>query len=343
MAKRIPVEWLKYGLSSVVFPSDPNFQREIDWMDEAAMVCLQEGVLDGFDEMRNLLKKAVFFDVTGAEPIREERDLVRKHKNFIRGAGYFRERYYRAIAPPYKTYWMECGVSGLEQGVLATRRTGILIECVEKGEQRFEAMAKLDPEGAPVSPSTEPRFRLEMTSFGLSRNERGVEVCPFQAQVLVDEEGSLQDIYCTLPGPLDSLISDSLPSNRMMRQFLWWMLPALEAHRIMSCRNVTTRPGPPLPPKPRKISEQLVPGGIRYHQIVVGNKVVKLDGKQDCSEEEGFVPLHTVRGNFATYTEENKLFGKYTGRFYRRPHVRGTTEAGVVGKTYKVKPEDETP
>jgi hypothetical protein len=45
---------------------------------------------------------------------------------------------------------------------------------------------------------------------------------------------------------------------------------------------------------------------------------------------------HFVRGHFATYTEEHKLFGKYTGRFYRPMHRRGST--GNIEKDYKIAP-----
>lgn len=46
--------------------------------------------------------------------------------------------------------------------------------------------------------------------------------------------------------------------------------------------------------------------------------------------------LHIVRGHFATYTEERKLFGKHAGTFWIPAHVRGSDEVGIVGKDYAI-------
>ena len=46
--------------------------------------------------------------------------------------------------------------------------------------------------------------------------------------------------------------------------------------------------------------------------------------------------LHFCRGNFATYGEENKLFGKYVGTFWRPMTIRGRKESGITTKGYKI-------
>lgn len=46
--------------------------------------------------------------------------------------------------------------------------------------------------------------------------------------------------------------------------------------------------------------------------------------------------LHVARGHFATYTEENPLFGRHVGRFWKPAHVRGAAGAGVVSKDYRL-------
>lgn len=46
--------------------------------------------------------------------------------------------------------------------------------------------------------------------------------------------------------------------------------------------------------------------------------------------------VHLCRGHFKTYTEQNKLFGKYTGQYWWQPHARGDKSKGVVVKDYKV-------
>jgi len=48
--------------------------------------------------------------------------------------------------------------------------------------------------------------------------------------------------------------------------------------------------------------------------------------------------LHICRGHFATYSEENPLFGKYAGTFWVPMHTRGSKTQGEVVKAYGVDP-----
>jgi hypothetical protein len=48
-------------------------------------------------------------------------------------------------------------------------------------------------------------------------------------------------------------------------------------------------------------------------------------------------PLHICRGHFKTFTEEARLFGKYTGTYWWPAHVRGSVDEGVVEKDYRVR------
>jgi len=56
----------------------------------------------------------------------------------------------------------------------------------------------------------------------------------------------------------------------------------------------------------------------------------------DPSSAIGVPPraYHLVRGHFATYSEERRLFGKHVGTFFIPAHVRGSAEAGAVVKDY---------
>lgn len=51
----------------------------------------------------------------------------------------------------------------------------------------------------------------------------------------------------------------------------------------------------------------------------------------------GIMPWHLCRGHFATYTAERPLFGKYVGRYWREPHMRGKKERGEIVKDYDIK------
>jgi len=46
--------------------------------------------------------------------------------------------------------------------------------------------------------------------------------------------------------------------------------------------------------------------------------------------------VHMCRGHFKEYTEDHRLFGKYTGLYWWQPYVRGQKE-GIVIKDYEVK------
>lgn len=63
-------------------------------------------------------------------------------------------------------------------------------------------------------------------------------------------------------------------------------------------------------------------------------KILSRDGQ---IESNGIIKaLHLCRGHFREYTEDKKLFGKISGRFWISPHTRGNIKSGEVIKDYKV-------
>lgn len=76
---------------------------------------------------------------------------------------------------------------------------------------------------------------------------------------------------------------------------------------------------------------------VRYYVLAIDHlrQILKRDGQL---ETNGLgVALHICRGNFAHYTADNPLFGKYEGTFWRPAHVRGNEKRGRVLKDYSVK------
>lgn len=76
--------------------------------------------------------------------------------------------------------------------------------------------------------------------------------------------------------------------------------------------------------------------GFRYHVLTVRPAGSKPGTK---GEEIGNMPRHVCRGHFAEYGErygKGKLFGRYEGRFYIPPHMKGDKKNGVVEKDYEV-------
>lgn len=90
---------------------------------------------------------------------------------------------------------------------------------------------------------------------------------------------------------------------------------------------------------PPKINKKRIESGrlplYTYHILAI--KVKKEGGKRG---EYITIPitqkaLHSVRGHFKRYTEENPLFGKYVGRFWTPSHVAGKANR-VIEKEYKI-------
>lgn len=76
---------------------------------------------------------------------------------------------------------------------------------------------------------------------------------------------------------------------------------------------------------------------VTYRTLEINpmKEILRTEGR---SEEVGLKrALHICRGHFASYTEDKKLFGRITGRFWIPAHVRGSKEVGEVKKDYKIK------
>lgn len=103
------------------------------------------------------------------------------------------------------------------------------------------------------------------------------------------------------------------------------------AFQLLNCRNIETRESVYVPRLPKGIRNKAPK--IAYHTLAISDAIVKRDGQGPSGEHPG-VAKHVVRGNFAHYTDDNKLFGKYTGMFWRPMHIRGEAKHGIVGKEY---------
>lgn len=78
--------------------------------------------------------------------------------------------------------------------------------------------------------------------------------------------------------------------------------------------------------------------GLDYHRIIVDDRTSKALQRNRRLERRG-LPLHHVRGSFATYTPERPLFGKWVGRLWRDGHTRGDKSLGTIHHEYHVTSE----
>ena len=102
---------------------------------------------------------------------------------------------------------------------------------------------------------------------------------------------------------------------------------------LVCCKNITTEtifPPAKLNRKRKKKGKQPI---FSYKTLII-----KPTGKKQESIPKHLWDnrIHLARGHFKTYTKENPLFGKITGRFWWQPHVRGRNHEGVVMKDYKI-------
>lgn len=113
-------------------------------------------------------------------------------------------------------------------------------------------------------------------------------------------------------------------------------------HALFSARNVA------LVRRESRASKKGKPSGsyrgIVWHEIVVTKKPLAEGSSKIVARADVDHVLkreHLARGHFKDYTKGAGLFGKYTGRFWWSPHVRGSRDEGTVMKEYRLEAESE--
>jgi hypothetical protein len=90
----------------------------------------------------------------------------------------------------------------------------------------------------------------------------------------------------------------------------------------------------------------LAPNAFEPRAVVRSNDVGQKDAPRDANGGKDGISLakalHICRGHFKNF-DDKPLFGKLTGTYWWQPHVRGTAEAGIVEKDYRIKLGSEAP
>jgi hypothetical protein len=98
---------------------------------------------------------------------------------------------------------------------------------------------------------------------------------------------------------------------------------------ILNCRNITTAYASKLQKKKKSKKKNF----LDYKILVVESIGKSTKGqKRDLWKNR----VHLMRGHFKTYTADAPLFGKYTGRYWWQPSVRGSKKEGIIFKDYEV-------
>lgn len=109
----------------------------------------------------------------------------------------------------------------------------------------------------------------------------------------------------------------------------------LDTYDLLNCRNVAAAPIA----SPGRHMDKHGKRGITWHRLVI-----VAPGKRSADSPlvgagvgQPMTRAHLTRGHFKVFSTDAPLFGKYTGRFWWMPAVRGDKERGVVLKDYELR------
>lgn len=110
---------------------------------------------------------------------------------------------------------------------------------------------------------------------------------------------------------------------------------AAAAFSFLNCRNVEQVPVDVPQELNRARQRRGKPPLLKVYTLVV--RPLRLDRRKRESKHGPPVAIHWVRGHFKRYTEERKLFGKFTGTYWWQHHVAGKAQRFII-KDYAVRP-----
>lgn len=169
----------------------------------------------------------------------------------------------------------------------------------------------------------EPRWVQNMSIF-----VRGVLL--ERATAILDEVGALIGDSVLRVAPRNDPSAAIDPS-------LSTLFPIAFALSLLHCRNVELIDGPEPSRQMRRMAERRGTAAIRYKELVIDG--LRQDTRPSAQHEGGSDvkrALHICRGHFATYSDDNPLFGRIAGTFWRPMHTRGSDAVGRIKKTYSI-------
>lgn len=116
---------------------------------------------------------------------------------------------------------------------------------------------------------------------------------------------------------------------------------ALLTISLANSRNITQIEVAPSKNDVEKFTAHFGVPMTKYKTLAIKPMSNRTDRADQPQQQFDVMPLHLRRGNFAHYTDDAPLFGKYTGTFWRPATVVGNEKNGIVAKDYKVSPPDE--
>lgn len=226
---------------------------------------------------------------------------------------------------PYDVCWWE--FAAVNTSIEETTRCGVLAGQVKSDTLHRSGQALDIPAGLHL---------LTLAAFWETRDH--IVYTRRKMMSIVDENGAMPDKFM-YHGKAPDEASDFHQKN------IGWMgaYCARSVHQalaLMECKNVevirhTAEPRLMKSKKQRRKNEGLPPR-YDYHTLrITSGKRIVYDGP-GSTDPAMLKAQHLCRGHFKTYTDDAPLFGKFTGRYWWPPHVRGSLEVGLVEKDYEV-------
>ncbi len=161
------------------------------------------------------------------------------------------------------------------------------------------------------------RYCIASKPWGHRSNEAFMQ--PFTVYSLISVDGMEIARSYTVPNDF------GLPQDALA---MFAIIPLL-TFSLANCKNIIAEKcsGYYRLPEDKKIKKKQ----YRYYVLKISGSMTGATEPKGGSAEK---PMHICRGNFARYTDDKPLFGKYTGLFWRPMHVRGNVKNGVVYKDY---------
>ncbi len=248
-----------------------------------------------------------------------------------------------AVVPPWETSF--CEYSFAEYG--DDRRVGFLVrssrdETVEARQSLQRSLDTVPGAIRELEPTGHPLFLCVAFTFW---RVGGRTIGPTSTfQWLCHADGRLVRLRPGMGG--DSIVYWQTGEDMPETAFPVIADPLFQGFALAHCRNVAQveQPARYETRQERRAAERRGDKPpVRFYTLRIdpGALRAKREDQSSSTPNPRSLPLHIVRGHFSHYTEDKPMFGKYAGTFWVPAHVRGSADAGLVGKDYAVKAPKE--
>lgn len=236
--------------------------------------------------------------------------------------------------------------NGLEEHLGGEAQCGVLIKCqdLDDGKDKRQSLVRwlgscggADEYRTLATLVNSARWFCAAFFMIVDSHGRLIPMDGIQSFCLIDAAGTvLRNSIAAMSEDMQAKCSDAETQAGLRRAICTMMATVWITNGMMNCKNVTTVDSTEIDAPSEKWQRRMKTPDIRYSRI-------NIDGFTSEAQRQGgggdghAKAWHICRGNFATYTAESPLFGKYVGRYWRPQHVRGDKKLGEVHSTHEIK------